>query len=375
MAQITPPIADRRRTSPDQKLGVALLAEEPSSRISDSFSHLIPRDLAPADRQKFEVGLMIGTQILSLTEQDLAQKIERLRADLDKSHGRDHPALGHILANRFFREQRGEAVEHAGELRPSDNDAARKFGAAVNIATRQLGWSRSAISESLVDLTVRFSGDKDKAAAVFVDLITAERRQESGHAKNSAIDNERGNDRPHPLYESTVDPTVDTHNDRLARENVADAKLAQIDRVAASILDDREYAAYRITRDNPHLIHFSRAEMSHDSNDRESTIAKKIALDLNINPSHGREIYNATLDKMKSAPKLADKISLSHDDQIEDRMSRSTNSIVAESRSRRDPDELAAQAERERERARGRAAASRARKKAIANGQDVGIGF
>ena len=93
--------------------------------------------------------------------------------------------------------------------------------------------------------------------------------------------------------------------------------------------------------------------------------------DLNISPSHAREIYNATIDKMKISTTI-DKINPAHADQIEDRMSRSTNAIVAESRSRRDPDELAAQVARENERARERAAASRARK---SQNRDVGIGF
>jgi len=383
--------ADKRLKSEDEKIGVSKIASATGpTRIEQLFSEKIPADLTGEDRAKFVKGLAIGVFAMQLDGDGLAERIKKSRIEIAKQRGADDPKIDRLAALRFAREIRSEAVENGRSLSGFENaDAAKKYDAAVRYAKSEMGWSVTDIRAATVDLIVSFDGDKEKAAEAFYDLVRSEKRIESGHMIKTEIDASTENGKPHNIKEISVAPEVDQieeRNARLEREKKWDARLDSADKTAAAVLTDKEYAAYRLIRDNAHLIHFSRAEMTLNGDEKDNTPGKLIADRLNVSMRMGRMyaetvfekiktkqgIYNSDLQLDAVGPKITGKETVAEyveklgvfNANVQTRLTSTTGQIVEKARNTRSTERTEESRERERAQTRERAARLHAAKKA-----------
>ncbi|EGO94282.1 hypothetical protein [Acidiphilium sp. PM] len=368
--------ADKRFVSPDKKIGLETLSKAPETdQIEKMFDDVIPAGMSDEDRKKFVKGLAIGVQVMRLDNGGLADRLEKSHRQLAKQRGQDDPKIDRLAALKFAREIRNEAIEAGKLLDGMENDQIdRKYGAAVRVAKKHLGWNDRDVRAATVDLIVQFNGDKTKAAQSFVEIVKSDRRFEAGHMKNSSLDQVDENGQ---TIETKIGVTSHGFEqqqelkEREEREAKLDGKLAKADKIAAALLTDKEYTAYRLIRDNAHLIHFDRSEITMSGDERDNTPGKLIADKMSVSLRQGREYAKSVLEKV-SASKDSIKITLSQDSsslsklnaKIQTRIGTPTEKLVEKHRNNTSPEQIEESRNRERMKTRERAARLHAAKKA-----------
>jgi hypothetical protein len=378
--------ADKRFVSPDKKIGLETLSKAPGTdQIEKMFDDVIPAGMNDEDRKKFVKGLAIGVQVMRLDGDGLADKLEKAHRELAKQRGQDDPKIDRLAALKFAREIRNEAIE-AGKLLAGmkNDDVDKRYGAAVRVAKKHLGWNDRDIRAATVDLIVQFDGDKTKAAQSFVEMVKSDRRldgyQFTNHASLDQVD-ENGQ-----TIETKIGVTSHGFEqqqelkEREEREAKLDGKLAKADKIAAAVLNDKEYTAYRLIRDNAHLLHFNRGEISISGDERDNTPGKLIADRLGVSLRQGRDYAKNVLEKVSEKKDGVDSLWPKHitksdiarvseslsklNAEIQTRLSTPTEKLVEKHRNRTSQKQLDESKNRERMKTRERAARLHAAKKA-----------
>lgn len=368
------PLADGRAVSDDKKLGVEDLNEARGpTRIEKAFGHLVPEGLNEKDRQKFIAGIAVAVYVQGMEPDALRQRIEQTRREVAKERGEQDPKIDRLAALRFSREIRGEAIERDPMRDVGDAEASRNYKNAVEYArSNEMGWTTESIRKATVDLLVEFDGDRTKAAQAFHDLVMSNQRVETGHKKDVSNEVERKDGSVYNIADN-LEPNIDAPTPETeliarrepTRERETGPELQRIDRIAAAVLTDREYAGYRLMRENPEVAHLSRRETTLDGEQRDNTPGKLIAERLGIAPRTGRTIAHDVLDKLNGRREStalehgADKTA-----KVDQRMNKTTEQIVEAARKGRTPEQAEASRDRERIKARERAARLYEQKKA-----------
>jgi hypothetical protein len=372
---------DSRELTPDEKLGLSgISAATGPSKIEQAFGHLTPPGMNEADRAKFIAGIAVAVYIEGLEPEKLRERLEQTRATVAKERGDADPQVDRLAGLRFAREIRKEAAAHD----PLDNlenaSDARKYGAAKRVAIKELDWSPEDFRKATIDMIVQHDGDKSKAIDSLVEFIKR--------------------DRPFSL-KNTVDvtaPEMDSHEKRLTgrdmaekgvsqgfqveaagsesgadpeRDAVVARRMAGVDKIAAVVLSDKEYAAYRLTRDNAHLVHLDRRDMTLDGSQTDNTPGKLVAQELNISMRAGRQYVVTFEEKLRDAAGGLDRSVTSPAEagldvakRAQARLTTPTEDLVKAVRTDRSAEAIQASRDRERAATRERAARLYAKKKA-----------
>lgn len=255
-------LKDGRRKSADKKLGTDELSKlEGPTSLESEFADITPKNLSESDKERFLNGVAAAKFVSGF---DAAQ----IRKDFEKtselvaaqSHDKQRDEIDRLAVLKYARQARAEALKEE-PMASLDSDIKRQFVNAVRHAREVEKYSHDDVKKSLVDLIVKADGDKDKAAAAFIEVINKSRPGfESGHlrnqsftiddpdkfdaidnivslkaAKNAAVDDERTNS---------------TGVLRKALESELDAKTAEqrqkLDVTAAAVFKSKSFTAYKV---------------------------------------------------------------------------------------------------------------------------------
>ncbi len=382
---------DGRVLEPDSKLGLDGIAKAAGpSKIEQAFGHLTPPGMSEADRQKFIAGIAIAVYIEGLDPEKLRERLEKTRATIAKERGEADPQIDRLAGLRFAREIRKEALAHDPLHDLHDASAARKYGAAKRVAIKEMGWRAEDFQQATLDLIVQHDGDKVKAVDAMVELIKRDRPFSLSNTVDVTAPEMDARERDISNRDITAKGVASGFQvEEAGRHSEADfdperdaeaaRRMGEVDKIAAVVLKDKEYAAYRLMRDNAHLIHLDRKGMTLAGDQTDNTPGKLVAQELNVSLRGGRE-YVLTVEKKirDSAQHLDAAVTPPAESNIDvakraqARLTTATEDLVKAARTDRSAEAAQASIDRERAAARERAARLYAKKKKAEREQGMG---
>lgn len=335
-------IPDGRRKTEEQKLGLEGLSKLSGPKsIESEFADVIPKNISEIERERIVGGLAAAKFVSGFSSEkirtDLAKTAE-IVASPEKSSEQNERLAG----LRFARDAKKEALDK-DPLVSVDPEIREKFVKAVNFAIKRDGYTHDDVKKSIVDLVVQADGNKEKAALAFIEVQSKAQTREYGHKFNTSIsnasDSESKTDKQAQQTLNHISQKAHDSELRSATANVTKQKnieaeddkkinesLKIVDLTAARVLKNREYAAFRVMRDNADSIG-ERGSVNDDS----STLSKIVADKMRVTDRHGRRYVEEITTKIKSEiDKNTDKIGESDKKQIDARLATPTEKLVAD---------------------------------------------
>ncbi len=295
---------DARVKSEDHHLGLEALAKTSDSwskSLEKKFGNLMPSSLSDSEKSRALTGFGAALYVNNLDSVAIVEKIDAARSVLVEQRGPEFAVKAERMAVLgFAREMKNAAYEHE-PLSNVEPAVLREYMSAANYARRELNWSPAQLREAAVDMIVRNDGDHTKAAKSFIDLVGKDIKVEAGMISNVSVDAEIDDSERSRKRIELVAPEHISDRDRQERENIADAmvekQLLRTDKVAAAVLTDKEYAAYRLIRDNPHVVRGNTVALDGEAVD--NTPGKLLSEKLGMNARNGRLLAAKVVEKLQ----------------------------------------------------------------------------